>query len=63
MYREAIEAFKEAIQINPDFAEAHYNLGMSYLILNNKSGASYEYNILINLDPHSANKLFNLIYK
>lgn len=63
MYREAIETFKQAIQIKPDFAEAHYNLGMSYLILNNNSGASGEYTILKNLDPHSANKLYNLIYK
>jgi tetratricopeptide (TPR) repeat protein len=63
MYREAIETFREAIQIKPDFADAHYNLGMSYLILNNKHGASCEYTILINLDPHSANKLFNLIYQ
>jgi tetratricopeptide (TPR) repeat protein len=60
---DAIEAFKQAIQIKPDYTGAHYNLGISYLILNNKSGALGEYNILKILDPRSANRLFNLIYK
>ena len=61
MYREAIETLKQAIQIKPDLADAHYNLGISYLVLNNQSGALGEYNILKNLNPQSADKLFDLI--
>ena len=30
MYREAIEAHKQAIRIKPDYAEAHDNLGNAY---------------------------------
>jgi tetratricopeptide (TPR) repeat protein len=60
-YREAIEAYKEAIRIKPDFAEAHYNLGLTYLILGDKGSALDEYRILKDLDKDLANKLFTLI--
>ena len=63
MYREAIEAFKQAIRIKPDFAKAHYNLGLDYLAVNDRGSALEEYKILKDLDPESANKLFNLIYE
>ena len=29
-YQEAIESFKQAIQLEPDSGEAHYNLGLAY---------------------------------
>jgi len=60
---EAIEAFKQAIRIKPNIAMAHYLLGMVYLRLNDRNGALGEYNILKDLDPKSAENLFNLIYK
>jgi len=63
MHKEAIEAYKEAIRINPDDARAHYNLGVLYILLNDRSSALEEYNILKDLAPHLANELFNLIYK
>ena len=33
MYREAMEAFKQAIRIEPDYAEAYNNLGKTYVEL------------------------------
>ena len=30
MHKEAIEAYKQAIRIKPDIANAHYNLGTAY---------------------------------
>jgi len=63
MYREAIEAYRQAIRIKPDFAEAHFGLGISYLILNDRGSALEEYKILKELDPEKANKLFNFIYQ
>jgi S1-C subfamily serine protease len=63
MHREATDAYKQAIRIKPDFVETHYNLGISYLILNDRGSAVDEYKILKTLDSERANKLFNLIYK
>jgi cytochrome c-type biogenesis protein CcmH/NrfG len=31
--REAVEAYREAVRLKPDFAEAWYNLGVSYIKL------------------------------
>jgi len=62
-YEEAIEACKQALSINPDFAEAHFNLGMAYINLNNRDSALEQYKILKNLDTEMANDLFNEIYK
>jgi len=63
MGKEAIEAFKQALRIRPGFAQAHYNLGVSYLTNGNREVAVEEYKILKDLDPASASKLFDLIYK
>ena len=40
---EAAEAFKQAVTIDPDFAEAHLRLAMSYDVLNQKKEAEEEY--------------------
>ncbi len=58
---EAVNAFKQAIRIEPDYADAHYNLGILYLITDNKGSALEEYKILKDLDKEKANELFNLI--
>ena len=62
-YTEAADAFKQAIKIRPDFAGAHYDLGATYLKLDDTASALKEYKILKSLDVEKANKLFNLIYK
>ncbi len=54
---------KQAIRIRPDFAEAHYNLGYTYILLNDRDFALEQYKILKSLDSERANKLFNLIYE
>ena len=53
-------SFKQAIKINPDFADAHYNLGAAYLLLNDRGSALKQYKILKSLDPELAKKLINL---
>jgi Flp pilus assembly protein TadD len=63
MYKEAVNALKQAIRVNPNNAEAHYNLGFAYLMLNDKNSALNEYEILRNLDIKFANKLYREIHK
>ncbi len=64
MYKEALEAFKQAIKIKPDYAEAHYNLGVLYLYyVKDRGMALQQYKILKDLNTETANKFFNLIYK
>ena len=57
-----IESYKRAIRIDPDFAFAHYNLGVALLQSGDKAAALDEYKILKNLDQQGANQLFNQIY-
>ena len=58
-----IKACKQAIRLNPDDAETHYNLGNAYHQLNDRDSALEEYKILKSLDTEMANKLFNAIYE
>jgi tetratricopeptide (TPR) repeat protein len=58
-----VEAYKQAISLKPDYAEAHSNLGVAYVHLDRYQVAVDEYKILRDLNQELANKLFNLIYK
>ena len=48
---EAEEAFKQAIRIDPDDAEAHYNLGLAYYRLGFYKDAIEAYKQAIRIDP------------
>jgi tetratricopeptide (TPR) repeat protein len=63
MQKGAIEAFKQAIRIKPDLADAHFNLGIIYLTLNAKGYALEEYKILKDFNPEMADDFFGVIYK
>ena len=60
MYSEAIEAYKEAIDIKPDWALAHNNLGLVYEKINKDDLAIEEYKEAIRLDPELAEAHYNL---
>jgi hypothetical protein len=62
-YQDAVEPYKQAIRIKPNYAEAHYNLGGAYLITGDKGSALEEYKILKTLDAGIADKLFKMINK
>ena len=63
MNKEAIDSFKQAIRIKPDYADAHYGLGLIYVLVGDRNSALEEYKILKDLDTKSANRLFDNIYK
>lgn len=62
-YQEAVDAFKQAIEINPDDAKLHYFIGNVYILLNDKDSALKKYEILKYLDTQLANELFQKIIK
>lgn len=53
----AVKAFQQAIKVRPNFAQARYNLGVTYFATGNRKGAQDEYNALRRLDPARAAKL------
>ena len=45
----------------PDYAEAHYGLGVVYVAIKDRDSALEQYKILKKLDTELANELFSLI--
>ena len=62
MSKEAIESYKQALRINPDYGDVHYNLGVCYIDNRDKSSALKQYKILKKLDTKRAKKLLGMIY-
>ena len=62
-YAGELEDAKEEVRKNPDDAEAHYMLGLAYIVLKDRGSAMEQYKILKKLDTELANKLFNAIYE
>ncbi len=62
-YGEAIVAYREAIRLNSQYFEAHYNLGAAYLSINKKDEAIRQYAMLKALHAGLAKDLYRLIYK
>jgi tetratricopeptide (TPR) repeat protein len=60
-FGEAVQQYQMAIRQKTNYASAHYNLGMSFLALNNRNGALEQYRILQRIDSARATKLFNHI--
>ncbi len=56
-YRQAAKAFETAVRLNPDFASAHYGLGLSYLEIGDKRSAEKEEQILRKLKSRLADRL------
>jgi tetratricopeptide (TPR) repeat protein len=54
--KDAIEAYKQAIKLNPNFAEAHFNLALVYRDAGKTTEALNEYRILQQLNPNLANQ-------
>ena len=50
-YQEAVIEFRNALQIDPRFAEAHYQLGRAYIALKNTNAAYRELRAAVDLNP------------
>ena len=58
-----VSYIKQAIRIGPDYADAHYNLGVNYSLgFNDRDSALEQYKILYYLDTELAKELLDLIY-
>jgi len=62
-HQDAIAAYREAVRLKPDFAEAWNNLAIAYDLSGNRSAALEAVKELRRYDPQQADKLFNLIMK
>jgi hypothetical protein len=49
------------VKLRPQLAVAHYNLGLSYVAINDKQSARKQYEILKPLNADMANELQNAI--
>jgi tetratricopeptide (TPR) repeat protein len=60
-HKDAIEAFRQALRINPKDADAWHSLGATYYFSGNRTAALDAVRELRLLDPAKADELFNLI--
>ncbi|MDG2051364.1 MAG: tetratricopeptide repeat protein [Myxococcota bacterium] len=59
-YGEAIECYREAIEIDPDFADCHCNLGAVYYNRGDRGPARESFARCLDLAPHHVEANFNL---
>jgi Flp pilus assembly protein TadD len=60
-YASASRSFQKALSIDPYNSSAHFNLGITYLLRDDKTGAYGEYLILKEIDVSRADTLRNLL--
>jgi len=56
-YRPAVKAFENAVRLKPNFASAHYGLGLSYLEVGDKRSAEKQAQVLRKLNSQLADRL------
>jgi Flp pilus assembly protein TadD len=59
-YESAIDHFKKALTIDPEYSDALNNLGVSFLHTNRADLAVQQFNRIIAIDPHAAMPYSNL---
>jgi tetratricopeptide (TPR) repeat protein len=62
-YKQAIENFNRALEINADFEPARYNLALTQILVNDKDSALKQYVLLKNSNSSFAEPLYRFIYR
>jgi Flp pilus assembly protein TadD len=60
-YRQAVKAFETAVRLKPDFASAHFALGLSYMEIGDKRLAEKEEQVLRKLNSRLADRLSGIL--
>ena len=60
-YDKSLDAYKHALDLKPDYPNAHEYMARTYLAMGNKDAAMREYEILKRLDPKMADELLKAI--
>ena len=60
-YRLAVKAFENAVRLKPNFASAHYGLGLSYMEVGDKRSAQKEEQVLRKLNSRMADRLAGML--
>ena len=58
-YQGAVAAYTQAIELNPNYAEAYYNRGFTRAKLGDKQGALADYNEALRINPNYAKAYYN----
>jgi tetratricopeptide (TPR) repeat protein len=61
-YAFAVQSFQKALQVAPDDASTHYNLGLAFLGVKDRQASLQQYSILNNLNPPLAAKLYQAVH-
>jgi tetratricopeptide (TPR) repeat protein len=62
-YTQAADAFKQAVEIEPENPMLRYNLALSLTAVNNRVGALSQYSLLKEKDPALADQLYKYLYR
>lgn len=60
-YRQAVKAFETAVRLKPDFASAHFGLGLSYMEVGDKRSAEKQEQVLRKLKSRLADRLAGML--
>jgi tetratricopeptide (TPR) repeat protein len=62
-YQQAVDAFKQGVELEPDSANLRYNLAMALTATDNRIGALTQYKLVKEQDPKIADKLYRNLFR